>query len=241
MRCWIIGGGKSIEHTPMDLLRNEYTIAMNKIHLAYDWFEWRPSLYVFIEAHGIGDPRLMELGEEAPPVNEWEDYVVNHHLDAGERVLLASKMYERLTRHHNRKNWNVHIEDTTFGCEHHGSDIRTRTPSEWHLPYYCKFGGTLGWTIQWAFTHGFDPIYLVGCDLGYRRLDNLTEDPNHFHPEYWTWDDNDLAFRDDTLIHMHSIAKEEIERRGGSIYNATVGGILEVYDRVDIKEVLNGR
>ena len=61
--------------------------------------------------------------------------------------------------------------------------------------------------------------------------------PNHFHPEYWTWDDHNLQHRDATLIDMHSIVKEEFERAGRSIYNAGIGGELEVYERVDLMEV----
>ena len=41
------------------------------------------------------------------------------------------------------------------------------------------------------------------------------------------------------MIHMHGIAKRESEALGVKIYNATVGGILEVYPRVDLREVLN--
>ena len=40
---------------------------------------------------------------------------------------------------------------------------------------------------------------------------------------------------------MHEIIKKECDRRGIKIFNATVGGKLETYPRVEIREVLDGK
>ncbi|MCK5617555.1 hypothetical protein KAR91_87635 [Candidatus Pacearchaeota archaeon] len=77
--------------------------------------------------------------------------------------------------------------------------------------------------VQIAKVEEYGPIYLIGCDLG----------TDHFDPDYGYWNEmpEDEAKR--TQIHMHEIINSEVE-----VYNATVGGELEVYERVDMREVL---
>jgi hypothetical protein len=99
--------------------------------------------------------------------------------------------------------------------------------------------------MQAAVLAGADEIYLVGCDL-YKYRGPKDNDINHFHPEYCPykirkrtgeemigpkeWDNLNRR-----LILGHEIARDTA---GIPIYNATVGGNLEVYPRVDIFECL---
>jgi hypothetical protein len=124
-----------------------------------------------------------------------------------------------------------------------------RIPLEWHLPLPCEYGGGISIAIQAAASLGKNPIYLLGCDLyEYRGPDDV--DINHFHPDYceykikhgkelvnpWAWELLNLR-----LIKGHEIARDSAANMGITIYNATVGGKLEVYERVNINEVLNER
>ena len=97
----------------------------------------------------------------------------------------------------------------------------------------------MGIALQLAATLGHNPLYLVGCDLGFVPEVEGEPTTNHFDPEYRTFDDFPLEERDATLISMHKIAKRSAGEMGIFIYNATVGGSLEVYPRVDINEVLD--
>ena len=95
---------------------------------------------------------------------------------------------------------------------------------------------------------GKNPIYLVGCDL-YKYRGPNDVDINHFDSDYCSykikngreivppeaWDR-----LNDRLIRAHRIAMDSALAMGITIYNATVGGDLEVYPRVDINEVLDG-
>ena len=51
-RVFMIGNGPSLNHTPLEDLNDEYTIAMNKINRIYDKTSWRPSIYYFANSAG---------------------------------------------------------------------------------------------------------------------------------------------------------------------------------------------
>jgi hypothetical protein len=133
-------------------------------------------------------------------------------------------------------------------CEHIGGKY---VPDAWHLPVPCDYGGGISIALQIAAgVLGHNPVYLVGCDLyKYRAPDE--DDVNHFHPAYCPYKRTKTGEEligpaqwenlNRRLIIGHRIAKKSAAALGVSIYNATVGGRLEVYPRVDIRAVLNGK
>jgi len=234
MRAFVVGGGPSLKHTDLDRLVGESTFAMNRIDLAYEadpgngirGTAWRPTYYLFAEHIGVGVKASQEW-------RHFSEYVLPH-VDTGEQCIVRSVFKGPLARAAGgRLDWpNVTWFDNE-DCEHHNCNIRSdNRPDRWHLPTLCAFGGTVGIAIQMAMMFGYDPIYLVGCDLGYKPVRG-GPDPNHFHPDYHTWDTHPLLERDDTLVLMHAIAQREAEARGNHIFNATKGGKLEVHERVD--------
>lgn len=109
-------------------------------------------------------------------------------------------------------------------CGHMKSNyFRGNRPEAWHLPDYCCYASVVNLMCQIAKVEGYAPIYLVGCDLG----------TDHFDPDYGYSNEMPEAEMKRTQIHMHEIINREAE-----VYNATVGGELEVYERVDMREVL---
>ena len=90
--------------------------------------------------------------------------------------------------------------------------------------------------LQQAVRENYNPIYLVGADIGYVGRDGLGEaDPDHFDPRYNTrWASKERAVIDnDTQIDMHQHAKAWCDERNIQVLNASLGGSLEVYPRVD--------
>ncbi len=104
--------------------------------------------------------------------------------------------------------------------------------------------------LQLAFFMGFTDVYLIGMDFDYvipeshkRNGDVLlsdTDDTNHFHKDYFgkgkTWKDPKL----DRVAMNYRQAKLSYEAVGRRIYNATVGGHLEIFPRVDYETLLRG-
>ena len=100
--------------------------------------------------------------------------------------------------------------------------------------------------LQLAVFMGFSPIYLLGCDLGFKPdptqrkdapLDLPRVDPNHFHPDYGT----PGCSADQLNMNMraaHELANRAAQRLHVQVYNATVGGELDIYPRAEFDRLL---
>ena len=217
----MIGNGASLNETPVDALCDEFTIGMNRFDLL--GLDWNPDWWI--------------LADVRPNDGWWE----------WEDLLWRDSMFA--FREHDRYFIEPYQRDNVIfmpRCEHIGG---VYVPTEWHLPTPCDYGGGISIALQTAASLGYAPIYLVGCDLyKYRGPDDV--DINHFHPGYCPyktkrgeelitperWEATNRR-----LVIGHDIAKRSASKMGVSIYNATVGGQLEVYERRNIHEVLNGK
>ena len=63
-RCFVIGNGPSLNKTNLDLIKDEYSIAMNRISMIYSKTEWRPSYYLFCSTN-INNPDWGEQWKES--------------------------------------------------------------------------------------------------------------------------------------------------------------------------------
>jgi len=202
----------------MNALQGEFTVACNRFDML--GLDWNPDVWV-----------LADVAEEDP----WWDW---------ENLLQRDSTF--FFRDHDRsfiepyKRPNVVFMER---CEHIGGQY---VPLEWHLDSApCEYGGGISIALQIAASMGKNPIYLLGCDL-YKYRGPTDPDINHFDenyceyklhkgeellpPERW----ENLNRR---LIMGHEIAKRSADKIGVSIYNATVGGELEVFERVSVSEL----
>ena len=178
---------------------------------------WDPTIWVMQDVH---------------PEDEWWDW--ND---------LLRRETSFLFREQDRE-WLEPQRNVTFTprCGHIGG---AHVPDSWHLPTYCNYGGSIGVGLQAAVLAGAEEIYLVGCDL-YEYRGPQDVDINHFDDDYCPYKVRkstgeeiigpaEWARTNERLIAGHEIARDT---SGVKIYNATVGGKLEVYPRVDIFEIL---
>jgi hypothetical protein len=106
--------------------------------------------------------------------------------------------------------------------------------------------------IQLAVYLGFNPIYLVGCDTSYTvpktviseddqqeyLVSTRNDDPNHFHPAYFGVGKKWHQPHVERMIAHYEQVKMACDTLGVNIYNATLGGNLEVFPRVDYRSVI---
>ncbi|KKN37297.1 hypothetical protein LCGC14_0764960 [marine sediment metagenome] len=224
LRAFVIGNGPSLNDTPVDGLRNEFTIGMNRFNLL--GLDWDPNWWVMVDVnHDDG-------------WWNWDD------------LLYRDSTF--LFREHDRDLVESYRKDAVFidHCIHrtYRGDVDEWA---WHLPDLCSRGGGASMAIQVAASLGHNPIYLVGCDLyKYRGPDDV--DVNHFDPDYCPYKIRrstgeevigpaDWDRLNKRLIKAHTMARDSADSMGLTVENATVGGQLEVYPRVDINTVLNGK
>lgn len=222
MHAFILGNGPSLNQTPVDKLRDEFTVGINRFNLLD--VDWSPTWWICAD---LGDNELWD----------WDD--------------VFSRDSEFIFNERHRDTIKPHGDGVTFieSCKHHAYQ-GDEDEWEWHLPKICTRGGGVSIAIQTAVLQGCNPIYLVGCDLYIYR--GPGPDINHFHPDYLSYKVRKSTGEElvgpegwertnRRLIKAHTMARDSASAIGVSIYNATVGGTLEVYERVDIHEVLSGK
>jgi hypothetical protein len=246
-RAFVIGNGPSLASTDLDQLTGETCYAMNRIHLRYGQpgcERWRPTHFVFVDYQTTLAESLV-----------MEEFAL--HIRAGEEVFVDATMREptwKKLKSPDRLPANVHFLELCDRPGHVGGDWRSPdAPGAWHLGEdrpWCKFASGLFVAMQLAAAAGHDPIVLVGCDLGYIGWEEGTGDPNHFDPAYVVprpgggpdgrMDAEYAALTNAKLAYAHRVALESCRAMGIAVLNATVGGALEVYPRVDLAEAVIG-
>lgn len=218
MRHWIIANGSSLLDTPLHLLKNEVTWGMNRIHLHYKHTTWRPTYYLMVDYN------------QQNPKNYWKECIRAHWNTKKylwDSFRDGSKLFPDLEPI-------GEVPNTTWlpRCRKHHyymADNWKRAES-WHLPDICTAFSGIGAMMQLAVQNGATELYIVGADLyepDYRK--------NFFTPDYTSDPRPRDVLDNNNMIQVHKVAKRSSPI---PIYNATVGGALEVHPRVNLYEVL---
>lgn len=208
-RCFILGNGPSLRKTDLSLLRDEITFGLNRIYLAFDDLGFATNFLVSIN-------RLV--------IEQCADEIAR---------LPCTKFV----------NWHARKDiDFTQGMVFLRSRYDPFTLPFYHDPRHGVFeGSTVTYVaMQLAFYMGFGTVVLVGVDHtfttkgpAHKEVMSTGDDPDHFHPAYFgkgfRWQLPDL---EDSERH-YRIAKEEYEKHGRQIVDATIDGKLDVFPKVD--------
>lgn len=220
-RCFILGNGPSLNKCDLSKLQNEYSFGVNGIFYKTEEMGYKPTFYVVEDSHVMKD--------NAAKINEYDVeykfFPVNYktYIKRKENVLFF-KMNEG------------------FYVEHSPNFSVPRFSADISKSIFCGQSVTM-LNFQIAYYLGFEEIYLIGMDFSYDIPDSATvngndiisneDDCNHFHPDYFgkgkTWHDPHL----DRVLNSYKMMKVIYEADSRKIYNSTVGGKLEVFERVD--------
>lgn len=219
-RAFILGNGPSLKETPLDLLNNEVTFATNRIHFIYPETSWRPNFYV----------RAESMADTQSPTEAWlKDLLIN--IENPDTEVWCNPWFTKKTHEATGKSYDA---NAIKACAHYTTNFDSEyCPHLWHLPVLCSYGSSVNVAVQMAVQMGYGPIYLLGCDLGYGS------GQDHFYPDS---NDNEYEKRSAAKANVNTLNAHIIASRSSTvpIINATIGGQLEVYERKDIFEVLDG-
>ncbi|MBI5351618.1 MAG: DUF115 domain-containing protein [Chloroflexi bacterium] len=208
-RCFIVANGPSLKQTDLNLLANEITFGMNRIYLLFEQIPFRPTYYVT-----MNELILEQFAREI------------------ER--LAMPMFLNWNR---RSLFNSKAENIVYlKAKMSISDF-----FQYNLTEPTVVGGTVTFAaLQIAYYMGFHEVILVGLDHNYveKGTPNKTEvrsaeqDQSHFHPQYFPkgfkWQLPDLLRSEIDF----GIARNAFESDGRKIYDATIGGKCEVFEKI---------
>lgn len=218
-RAFIIGNGPSLEHVDLLKLEDEVTFACGRIHVHPLWEEgWRPTEYFMVD-------RFLNF--------KWH-FDLKYHLQEGDYPVVTRADMATMASDIFGGWWQYPQLRLHVTCGH--EDVTT-VPEEWHFPHFCTYGGSMAVMLQTALQREYSPVYVIGADLGY-KVNSI----NHFSEDYMpinTYDNEMKVIRHEDIQHdVHRIAREEFEKRGLEVYNATAGGEVHEYERVDLGDVL---
>lgn len=217
-RCWIVGNGPSLNSMDLGFLQREISFGMNCIFLGYERFGFRPTYYTVEDVFVAEDNHL--------EINEMKGMVKFIPEDLGHCLKFDAESC--------RVNFIRHYKPYPRFSEDAAAEV--------------FWGSTVTYlAIQLAYYMGCDPIYLIGVDYEYtvpahaHGLEEITsqeEDVNHFDPAYFGPGKRWHHPRLDRVLQSYREAQRFLAERSRSIYNATVGGKLEVFPRVDFQLIM---
>ncbi|MBX3048372.1 MAG: DUF115 domain-containing protein [Anaerolineales bacterium] len=206
-RAFILGNGPSLARTDVSKLKNEYTFGMNRVYLAFPEWGFPTSFFVCVNdlvvEQSAGDIQALQM----PKFLSWR---ARRFITPDEHTSFLHTTYER--------------------------------------PLFARDAGGRVWegatvtyvALQLAFHMGFEEVILIGVDHSFsaKGTPNTTvvsqgADADHFNKDYfgagfrWQLPDLDMSER------SYAMARAAYEAAGRRVLDATLGGKLTVFPKVD--------
>lgn len=204
-RCFIVATGPSLKMKDLDSLKEhkEICISMNSIYYSFDKTDWRPDYFVAEDYKWIS----------SEPQEFFNDLPIQVKFIGDTSDVFWNKEHKK-----NIYQYHQHYEYCYDRLPKFSDDFSKRSYMGSTVTYAC---------LQLAAYMGFKEIYLLGVDF----TDGNTTDGkyHHFHDEEKLVA---VCFKRQVEAAYRS-AKQYANQHGIKIYNATRGGKLEVFPRVD--------
>ena len=208
-----MGNGPSLLKCDLNRLADEITIVSNAHYLIWDQLTYVPT-FLTVEDRLVAEDRGAEI----------------------QRLSSIHKIFPFDLRYalHGSKNDAIYV--------HFDRLYRDFPKFSFDVARIAYWGGTVSFfNLQLAAYLGCNPIVMIGFDHSYEvpkeHVKNTVilsqqEDVNHIHPDYfgpgYRWHDPNVA----RMEAAYRCARRDLESAGIKVVNATMGGHLEVFDRI---------
>jgi len=210
-RAFIIGNGPSLRQTDLSKLRNEFTFGMNRIYLLFPELGFTTTYFASINELVIEQFADEILALPMPTFLAWRSHL---HFPSNLPIAhLPTFLYTSYT--------GPRFSKTVTGRVWEGATVTNVA-------------------LQLAFHMGFEKVILIGVDHNFtskgdanKTVVSQGDDLNHFAPNYFgkgaKWQLPDL----DTSEIGYTLAREAYRQDGRELLDATVGGKLTIFRKVD--------
>jgi len=213
-RCFIIATGPSLNITKISLLKDEIIFGMNTLYNALERFVSIPQYW------GVVDSKVF----------------VEHHkniLGLDTNLILAGGAGRYYLKNKTRldplsKNKPIILKA--------GKDMTVWGKMSTDISKGANGGGTVSIDVclQMAYHMGFNEVYLLGCDCDYsgdKHFDGTKVANEKGLRAKGDWQD---------IFYSYEVCKKAFEEDGRKIYNATVGGKLDLFERRSLEYLFEG-
>lgn len=212
-RCFVVGNGPSLKNTDLSKLKDDFCIGMNRIFLAADELNFTPDILVCVN-----------------------DLVVEQSVKEFSELQIPKYFAWRARKWLSMDPW-MHFLYTSYTSPKFSKDVRGRVWEGATVTNVC---------LQLAYHLGFSEVILIGVDHSFatKGAPNTTvqsegDDPNHFSAAYFgkgfRWQLPDL----ETSELGYRLARKAFEEDNRKILDATVGGKLEIFEKVDYQSLFS--
>lgn len=216
-RCFVVGNGPSLTIEDLEKIKGEDSFAVNRIFKLFNKTDWRPTYYFSQD-----DRVVNEIAEDLPII-----------LRECKGVFINSCGYNLVSKDVKKcENMNFiyidNLHDSFPELPSFSFDITNHFVEGYTVAYAC---------IQMAVYMGYSEIYIIGTDHSYninRTSEGIIEKEGsvqNYMPELAgkvlyapQMEKSTLAYRK---------ARQVCDQKGIKIMNATRGGMLEEFERVD--------
>jgi hypothetical protein len=207
-RCFVVGNGPSLRNTDLSKLAGEFTLGMNRIYLAFDEYDFKTSCLVSVNDLVLEQCHQDLAALDLPKFVTWR---ARRFFEADESTLFLDTDYTP--------------------PEDFNGDATGRLFEGFTVTYVC---------LQLAYFMGFSQAILIGVDHNFATkgpanavVTSEGDDPNHFSAQYFgkgfRWQLPDLEGSE----RAYHLAKSAYEADGRQILDATVGGKLTIFSKVE--------
>jgi hypothetical protein len=212
--CFIIGGGPSLKHMDLDVLKNYHTFALNRANLLFDLFDIEFSYHVCVDDMVLKnikediDQNVFKCTSFVPQGTLNPDFLDQPHI---ERLFLGG-------------DWTFHKD---IAKQIHTGNTVTYVAMQ--IAYYMGFDRVflIGVDHNWS-----------NPGKAHSKSVLKTEDVNHFHPDYFKnkeWKAPDIKGNEIS----YALADYFYLLDNREIYDATVDGKLQVFPKIEFEDALH--
>lgn len=212
-KCFIIGNGPSLTVSDLEKLTGYDCFAVNGIYNVFPQTKWRPKYYLLIDRYICTPEKVRDVDAEYVFLS---DYYCKYNPVLRKDFICMHNIY-----HLSQKNM-FFSEDMKKGF----SPCATVTYTAMQIAAYM----------------GYSEVYLLGIDHSYRYEFDKTGKivKNNVANTHFYHDASPRDFVADSAANERAYRtfKKYAEEHGITVKNATRGGKLEVFERVDLDELL---
>ncbi|MCI8516245.1 MAG: DUF115 domain-containing protein [Hungatella sp.] len=210
-RCFVIGNGPSLTVQDLERLKEEDCFTANRIFKIFPETSWRPDYYAVDDWHGISSAEANQL--EIPHIF-FGDYFFRKHKITNKNALVF----------YGHRTLDLKLESFGFSDD---------------MAKEIYIGATVTFVnLQIAAYMGYKEIYLLGIDHSFpyeidssgKVVRNNAVNRSHFFKDTGA---TKIIGNIEGMTNAYLTAKNYADKHGIQIYNATRGGKLEVFQRVD--------